>query len=100
METTHRVEQRTYNFANDTLWTLFGVIKEDVGHTMGDFAHCCTSNTSGKEVVVGGTVGLAEEFPREGTHHRVEEGNAIGESVLACRIVEHAAMKGMGELVA
>ena len=67
---------------------------------MGDFADGGTTDACGEEVVVGGPVGLAEDFPGEGACQRIEEGDAVGEAVLAGGVVEHTAVVGMGELVA
>ena len=73
VEASNGVEQRTHNFAHHTLRTSFGVVEENVRHTVRHFTHRSSTNTRGEQVVDGGTVGFAEEFPREGTSERVEE---------------------------
>lgn len=100
MKTSYWVEKGADNLTDDTFWTSFGVVEENVGHTMGHLTHCCTTDTCGEKVVDGRTVGFAENLPSEGTHYGIEEGDAVGVPVFTCRIVEHASVKRMGELVA
>ena len=100
MESADGVEEGADDFAHHATSTRLGVVEEDVGNAVGDFADGGSTDTCGEEVVDGWAVGLAEEFPREGADEGIEEGDTIGESVLACGIVEHTAVVGMGELVA
>lgn len=96
----HGIEECADDFTKDSLTTPFCVVEKDVGHTVGHFTDGCAADTSGEQIIVGGTVGLAEEFPSERTCEWVKEGHAIGESVLACSIVEHATVVRVGKLVA
>ena len=73
VDAAHGVEEGADDFADNTLGTLLGVVEEDVGQTVGHFTDGGSSDTSGEEVVDGGSVGLAEEFPGEGTCQGVEE---------------------------
>ena len=100
MQTSYRVEQGADHFANNTFRTSFGIVKKDVGNTVGHLTHCCSSDTCGKKIVDGWTVGLTEDFPCEGTHQRIEEGDTVGVPVFTCGIIEHASVERVSELVA
>ncbi len=73
VEASNGVEEGADDFTDNTLGTPFGVVEEDVGHAVGHFTDGCSSDTCGEEVIDGGAVGLAEEFPSEGTCQGVEE---------------------------
>ena len=100
VDASHGVEHGADELAQHALAASLGVVEEDVGGAVGHLTDGCTADACGEEVVGGRAVGLAEEFPSERANHGVEEGHAVGESVFACGIVEHAAVVGMGELVA
>lgn len=94
------VEEGAEDFADHSSCSSFGVVEKDVGDAVGDFTDGCSAYACGEEVVEGGRVGLAEEFPRGRTDDGIEEGDAVGESVFAGGVVEHGAVVGMAELVA
>ncbi len=100
VESSDGIDEGAEKFAHHAFGSSLGVVEEDVGHAVGDFADGCSADACGEEVVVGRAVGFAEDFPGEGAGERIEEGNAVGESVLSGCIVEHAAVVGVGELVA
>ncbi len=100
VDAAHGVEGCAEDFAHDTAEACLGVVEEDVGGAMGNLTDGCSADACGKEVVDGWSVGLAEEFPCERADDGVEEGHTIRKPVFARRVVEHAAVVGMGELVA
>ena len=99
MQSAYGIEEGADDFSHHTPCACLAVVEKDVGDSMGDFADDGSTDACGKQVVGGRTVGLAEEFPCERTYQGVEDGHAVGKSVLACGVVEHTAVIGMAELV-
>lgn len=100
VDASYGVDERADDFTENALTTPFAVVKENVRNAVGDFAKSRTADACGQKVVVSRTVGLAEQFPCDGASQWIEKGHAVRESMLSGCVVEHATVKGMGELVA